>query len=142
MLVLDANILIYAINRNASLHGVAKGWLEKAMSGRETIGLPWNVLLAFLRVTTRPGLFAKPISIESALDIVDSWFAQPVVSVIEPGPRHLAILRQLLRPLGTGANLVPDAHLAAIAIEHGAELCSTDADFGRFSALRWRNPLM
>ena len=111
------------------------------MYGRETVGFPWNVLLAFLRLTTRPGLFRRPLSPETAFDLVASWLDQPSATIVHPGPRHLAVLRELLMPLGTGGNLTSDAHLAALAIEHGAELCSSDTDFERFRDLRWRNPL-
>jgi len=141
MIVLDANILIYAVNQDAVLHRKAKAWLESAISSSESIGLSWNVLLAFVRVTTRPGLFRNPLRPEVALDIIESWLNQPSVTVIHPGPRHVSILRELLVPAGTGGNLASDAHLAALAIEHGAELCSSDNDFGRFPRLRWRNPL-
>jgi uncharacterized protein len=103
--------------------------------------MPWIVLLAFLRLTTRPGLFQKPLSVEAAFDVVDAWLQQPSVSAPEPTARHLQTMRDLLLPLGTRGNLTSDAHLAALAIEHGAELCSTDHDFGRFNRLRWRNPL-
>jgi toxin-antitoxin system PIN domain toxin len=141
MIVSDANLLIYAVNKSAPLHRRAKSWLEEVLSGTETIGLPWNVVLAFLRITTRQGPLRHPLSLAQAFNIVDTWLEQPGVTVIHPGPRHARLLRNLLEPLGTGGNLTSDAHLAAIAIEHGAELCSSDSDFARFAGLRWRNPL-
>jgi hypothetical protein len=141
MTLVDANLLIYAVNQDAPLHRSAKGWLEAAISGTETIALSWNVLLAFLRLTTRAGLFRNPMPLDTALDLVDSWLDQPSVTVLEPGPQHIRVLRDLLLPIGTGGNLTSDAHLAALAIEHGAELCSLDADFARFPGLKWRNPL-
>ena len=141
MIVVDVNLLIYAVNEDSPDHKKAKLWLEAAVSGTETVGLPWIVLLAFLRLTTRPGLFQKPLSVDAAFDVVDAWLQQPSVTVPEPTARHLQTMRDLILPLGTGGNLTSDAHLATIAIEHGAELCSTDNDFGRFSRLRWRNPL-
>jgi toxin-antitoxin system PIN domain toxin len=141
MIIVDVNVLIYAVNEDAPVHQKAKSWLESAVSGTETVGLPWIVLLAFLRLTTRPGLFQKPLQIDKAFDLADAWLAQPSVTVPEPTSRHLRILRDLILPLGTGGNLTSDAHLAALAIEHGAELCSTDNDFARFGRLRWRNPL-
>jgi len=101
-----------------------------------------NGLLAFLRLTTRPGLFQKPLRVETAFDVVDGWLQQPSVTVPEPTSRQLRTLRDLVLPLGTGGNLTSDAHLAALAIEHGAEVCSTDEDFARFGRLRWRNPLV
>jgi uncharacterized protein len=141
VILLDVNILIYAVNRDAPLHSRAKSWLEATITGTETIGVPWTVLLAFLRLTTRPGLFRNPMSLDAAFDVTDSWLEQPSVSIIDPGPRHRAILRELLTPIGTGGNLTSDAHLAALALEHRAELCSSDRDFQRFPGLKWRNPL-
>lgn len=141
MIVVDVNLLIYAVNEDSPDHKRAKSWLEAAVSGTETVGLSWIVLLAFLRLTTRPGLFQKPLSVNAAFEIVNAWLQQPSVTVPEPTARHLQIMRDLISPLGTGGNLTSDAHLAALAIEHGAELCSADNDFGRFNRLRWRNPL-
>jgi len=141
MILIDANLLIYAVNENAPLHRKAKAWLEATLSGNETVGLSWNVLLAFLRLTTKAGIFRTPLTIESAFDLLNSWLAQRVVVAVEPTSQHVRILQDLLLPLGAGGNLTSDAHLAALAIEHGAELCSSDADFGRFPRLRWRNPL-
>lgn len=141
MIVLDVNILIYAVNRDAPLHSRAKSWLEGTISGAETVGIPWTVLLAFLRLSTRPGPFRNPMPLVTAFDMIDAWMEQPSVGIIEPGPRHRTILRGLLSALGTGGNLTSDAHLAALALEHQAELCSSDHDFLRFPGLRWRNPL-
>ncbi|MGD0497600.1 MAG: type II toxin-antitoxin system VapC family toxin [Bryobacteraceae bacterium] len=141
MILVDANLLIYAVNEDAPLHRKAKAWLESAISGSETVALSWNVLLAFLRLTTRAGLLRTPLPVDVALEVVEAWLSQPSVAVIHPGPRHLRVLRDLISPLGTGGNLTSDAHLAALAIEHGAQLYSTDADFARFPPLRWRNPL-
>jgi toxin-antitoxin system PIN domain toxin len=141
MILLDANLLIYAVNADAPLHRKAKSWLEAALSGQETVGFPWNVLLAFLRLTTRPGLFRRPLPADTAFGLVASWLDQPSAVIVHPGPRHLQVLRELLLPLGTAGNLTSDAHLAALAIEHRAELYSSDADFARFHGLKWRNPL-
>ncbi len=141
MILLDANLLIYAVNKDAPLNRKAKSWLESTLSGRETVGFPWNVILAFLRLTTRPGLFRYPLPIDTAFDVVASWLDQPSAIIVHPSPRHLRILRELLLPLGTGGNLTSDAHLAALAIEHRAELYSSDNDFVRFRGLRWSNPL-
>ena len=141
MIVVDVNLLIYAVNQDSPNHRKAKSWLETAVSGTETVGLSWMVLLAFLRLTTRAGLFQKPLSVDAAFDLVDGWLEQPSIAVLEPTARHLQTMRDLISPLGTGGNLTSDAHLAALAIEHGAELCSTDSDFARFNRLRWRNPL-
>ena len=141
MILLDANLLIYAVNEDAPFHRKAKPWLESTLSGRETVGFSWHVLLAFLRLTTRPSLFLRPLSIEAAFELMADWLEQPSATVVHPGPRHAVILRELLRPLGTGGNLTSDAHLAALAIEYGAELCSSDADFARFPGVNWVNPL-
>ena len=142
MILVDANLLIYAVNRDAPLNRKAQPWLESALSGTETVGFSWTVLLAFLRLTTRPGLFLRPLRVDTAFDLVASWLDQTSATIVHPGPRHLAVLRELLQPLGTGGNLTSDAHLASLAIEHGAELCSSDTDFARFPGLKWRNPLV
>lgn len=141
MILVDANLLIYAVNRDAPVHHQAKDWLERAINGPETVGLAWSVLLAFLRITTRPGLFASPLRPEAALDQVQEWLDQRTVVTPEPGSKHARILRDLLLVLGSGGNLISDCHLAALAIEHGATLYSSDYDFARFPSLRWKNPL-
>jgi toxin-antitoxin system PIN domain toxin len=129
------------VNEDSPLHGKAKSWLESALSGTETVGLPWTVLLAFLRLTTRSGVFTKPLPVRAAIDVVEAWLAEPAVVSVEPTPQHIRVLRDLLIATGTAGNLTSDAHVAALAIEHGAELCSCDIDFQRFPRLRWRNPL-
>jgi uncharacterized protein len=141
VIVLDVNILIYAVNSNAPLHSRAKTWLEAAISGPETVGFSWTVLLAFLRLTTRPGLFLNPLTLDRAFDLIDTWLQQSSVIIVDPGPRHAAILRGLLSAVGTGGNLTSDAYLAALALEHRAELYSLDHDFLRFPGLKWRSPL-
>lgn len=141
MKILDVNLLLYALDETAPRHRPARAWVEAALSGPQTVGLPWVVLLAFVRLSTRGAVFAEPLSAQEALDIVDGWLAQPAVTIVQPGRRHAAILRELLLDAGTAGNLVTDAHLAALAIEHGAELCSSDGDFSRFAGLRWADPL-
>jgi|ERR1700722_12009598 len=141
MILLDANLLIYAVNEDAPLNRRAKRWLEASLSGSETVGFSWNVLLAFLRLTTRAGLFRNPLPVDTAFDLVSSWLDQSSATIVHPGPNHLRIFRDSIQPLGTGGNLTSDAHLAALAIEYGAELCSSDADFARFPGLKWRDPL-
>lgn len=141
MILLDANLLIYSVNQDAPLNRKAKSWLESAVSGPDTVAFSWNVLLAFLRLTTRPGLFRNPLTVETAFGLIATWLDQPSTTIVNAGPRHLDIMRELLLPLGTGGNLTSDAHLAALAIEHGAELRSSDADFARFQGLKWSNPL-
>lgn len=137
----DVNVLLYAADDTSHHHANACAWLEAALSSTETIAFTWTVLLAFVRLSTRPAIFARPLDPSEALDLVDGWLAQPCATVVHPTARHAAILRDLLEQAGTAGNLTTDAHLAALAIEHGAELCSYDADFGRFAGLRWVNPL-
>ena len=137
----DVNLLLYAADQSSARHEPARAWVEEQLSGAETFAFAWVVLLAFIRLTTSSRVFRSPLTTSAALDLVDSWLAQPCVTVVHPTSRHAPVLRQLLEPLGTAGNLTTDAHLAALAIEHGAELCSTDLDFTRFAGLRWTNPL-
>jgi toxin-antitoxin system PIN domain toxin len=137
----DANVLLYAIDERSPRHEAARAWVERTLSGTETVGLAWMVLLAVVRVATRPAIFEHPLSGDEALDLVDGWLRQPCTTVVHPSVRHTAVVRELLGPLGSAGNLVNDAHLAALAIEHGAEVCSCDADFSRFAGLRWTDPL-
>jgi uncharacterized protein len=141
MILPDVNLLLYATNSDAPLHRGARVWLERTLSGAEPVAFSWSVILAFLRLTTRPGLFCSPLPLEAAFGVIGDWLAQPVAQVLHPGPRHFNLLKGLLEPIGTGGNLTPDAHLAALAIEHNALLCSCDSDFARFAGLRWKNPL-
>lgn len=141
MKLIDLNLLLYAVNRDAAHHRAARAWVEKTLSGEEPVAIPWTVLLGFLRVATHRRILPKPLDGEQAVKVVDGWLRQPVVRTLEAGPRHWSILRELLAETGVGGNLTSDAHLAALAIENGCELCSTDADFSRFRHLRWVNPL-
>jgi toxin-antitoxin system PIN domain toxin len=137
----DVNLLLYAIDEGSPRHEPAREWLEGILSGTEAVAFAWAVLLGFVRVSTNAAAFEQPLEAEEALNYVDGWLAQPVATVLQPGDRHAASLRKLLEPLGAAGNLTSDAHLAALAIEHGAELCSSDADFSRFEGLRWVDPL-
>jgi hypothetical protein len=139
--LLDLNVLLYAVNRDSAHHARAKAWLEQTLTAEEPVALPWVVLLGFLRLATTPRVFPQPLGPGQALEVVDGWLACPAVVALAPGNEHWRILKDLLAESGTAGNLTTDAHLAALAIEHGAELCSTDADFARFARLRWRNPL-
>ncbi len=141
MRVLDANLLLYAVDERSPRHTKARTWLEATLSGADTVGLTWGVLLAFVRMSTRASVFAQPLDVSEALDLVDSWLDQPCTTVLGPTERHSSVLRTLLQPLGAAGNLSSDAHLAAIAIEHGAEVNSCDTDFARFPGLRWKDPL-
>jgi uncharacterized protein len=137
----DVNLFLYAVDDCSPRHRAARSWVEATLSGSETVALAWTTMLAFVRLSTNPSLFDSPLNADEALDIVDGWLSQPCVTVIHPTERHLAVLRELLTPVGTAGNLTTDAHLAALAIEHGALLCSCDTDFARFSGLRWVDPL-
>lgn len=141
MKLLDLNLLIYAADEEAHHHKPAVEWFEKTMSGTETVAFPWHALIGFLRLTTRSRGLRNAWPIGRAMEVVDGWLAQPVAVVVHPTDRHAAVLRDLLVPLGTGGNLTNDAHLAALAIEHGATLCSHDNDFSRFKGLDWLDPL-
>ena len=141
MKLVDANLLLYAVDEASPHHATAKAWLEDRLGSSETFAFAWSVLIAFVRLSTNPRVFEAPLTLGEALALVDSWLEQPAVTVVHPTARHTALLRELLAPLGTAANLVSDAHLAALSIEHGAELCSADVDFGRFPRVRWLNPL-
>lgn len=141
MKVVDLNLLLYAVNRDAPHHERAKAWWERTLSSDEPIALPWAVLLGFLRLTTNARVFPQPLSPEAALTVVDGWLPYASVIALTPGAEHWRILRSLLVESGTAGNLTTDAHLAALTIEHGAELCSADGDFARFRSLRWVNPL-
>ena len=141
MKLVDVNLLLYAVNEDAHLHSQAKDWLSKVLTGSETVGFAWVVLLAFLRLSTRQAVFAQPLSPEASFELLNTWLSQPCATIVQPGDKHLKILGELVRQLGTGGNLISDAHLGALAIEYGAELCSADSDFARFPGLSWRNPL-
>jgi uncharacterized protein len=138
----DVNLFIYAYDAGSPHHGAAKTWIERVLSGSETIGLPWAVLLSFIRLSTQRATMTQPFDADTAVGLVEEWLEQPCTTIIAPTGRHPAILRDLLGPIGaTGGNLTSDAHLAALAIEHGATLCSCDNDFSRFAGLRWVDPL-
>jgi uncharacterized protein len=141
VILVDVNVLIYTIDRDSRSHGSAKRWLEEAFSGSEPIGLAWIVLLAFLRVVTRPGILRRPLDEDDALACVDEWIALPVTRVLHPTEAHWGVLRALLAHAGTAGNLTNDAHLAALAIEHNARICSADHDFLRFPGVSLINPL-
>lgn len=141
MLLVDANLLIYAVNSDAPLHAHARRWWEGTLSGSNAVGLPWVCLLAFLRVTTRTGILGKPLRVEDAVGYIEAWLAQPFVEAVSPGDSHWPILRNLLRLSGTGGNLTSDAHIAAMALERGAVIYSADHDFGRFPGIEHVNPL-
>jgi uncharacterized protein len=141
VIVPDINLLVHAYNAGSRVHAEARSWWEGLLGNPAPVGLPWVVALGFIRITTHPRIVANPLPAETACGHVAAWLAQPQVLILHPGNRHPEILFDLLRRLGTAGNLTTDAHLAALCIEHQAELHSTDADFIRFSGLRWKNPL-
>ncbi len=141
MILIDANILIYAHVSSFAQHRVAREWLDRQLNGPAPVGLPWASILAFLRLVTNSRVFEYPESIADAWGQAQAWLGCQTVWTPEPTARHAEVLGELLALPGMHGNLVPDAHLAALAIEHGLTLCSTDGDFARFRALRWLNPI-
>lgn len=141
MIVPDINLLLHAHNSESPVHAEARQWWEGLLNGTRPVGLAWVVILGFIRITTHRQILDRPLTTAVACARVREWLARPYVSVLHPGDRHAGVLFNLLETLGTAANLTTDAHLAALAIEHQAELHSTDADFHRFPGLRWTNPL-
>ncbi len=140
MRVVDANVLLYAVNTDAERHEPSRRWLDHALSGADTVGFTWLAQTAFLRLATKVGLFPRPLSAAEGLDVVRAWLDAPGARLVAPSSQHLDVLSRLLTDTGSGGNLVTDAHLAAIAIEHRAELVSYDTDFTRFAGLRCRRP--
>jgi uncharacterized protein len=141
VILVDANLLVYAANRSAPEHQGARRWLDARLSGTARVGFPWSSLLAFVRIVSNPAILRRAVSPADAWRQVEDWLGAEVAWIPLPGPRHAEVLRDLLRDSAMISRLVPDAHLAALAIEHGVTLCSTDGDFARFGRLRWENPL-
>lgn len=141
MRLVDLNILLYAVNPDAPQHRAVRSWWESALSGDEPIGLTWIVLLGFLRLATNARAFVRPLSPAQALDCIDRWLRHPNTHLVSETPEHWRILKELVGQTGTVGNLTTDAHLAALAIAHGAKLASCDTDFARFPGLRWQDPL-
>jgi uncharacterized protein len=138
--LVDANVLLYAVNRDADHHDRSRRWLDGALSGDATVAFSWIALLAFVRLATKEGLFPQPLSLDGAMDRVDGWLSAEPAVVVEPTVDHPRILRDLLRDVGAGGNIVNDAHLAALAIEHRCSVVSYDNDFARFGGVRWEPP--
>ncbi len=141
MIVVDANLLIYSYDRDSAHHTKSLTWLEKVFSGVEGVGLPLQSVAAFLRVVTNPRLSGKRISVEQAVQIVEEWIQQPNVQILVPGDRHWSVLRRMILEGRASGPLVSDAEIAALTIEYGGVLHTTDRDFARFPGLRWKNPL-
>ena len=133
----DVNVLVYAVNADSPQHDAARTWIEESLARPAGLGFAWPALIGFLRLSTRSGIFARPLPIDDALSVVDAWLGHPRARTLTPTTRHAAVLSGLLIGAGSGGNLVSDAHLAALAIEHGAEFGSFDRDFARYAGLRW-----
>ena len=136
----DANVLLYALDDTSARHLGAKAWLDAALSGSEEVGFAWVVLLAVLRLTTKPAVFAHPLRPDEAFDVIEGWLEQPCSLIVHPTVRHIGLLRGLVSGAGTAGNLTTDAHLAALSLEYGATICSYDADFSRFPGVALVDP--
>ena len=141
MILVDANLLLYAYDPDCSQHTASRQWLEDVLSGPELVRFTWLTLWAFIRISTNPQVFVRPLSAAEAHTIVASWLQLPNAGIVDPGERHLELLGRLLDSGQATGALAMDAALAAIAIEHGATLCSADRDFSRFADVDWRNPI-
>lgn len=140
MILIDANLLLYAYVKGFPEHERARQWLDSVLARPTKVGIPWPSLLSFVRLVTNPRVFERPVSMGDAWQQVQDWLSAKCVWIPHPGEAHAALLGELM-PLCQRSNLIPDAHLAALAMEHGLTLCSTDADFQRFRKVRWLNPL-
>lgn len=140
MKIVDANVLLYAVNADAPRHEQSRRWLDESLSLGATVGFAWIALMAFVRLSTKAGIFHAPLSTAGALDRVEAWLGARSAEVVDPTARHPALLRDLLAAVGTGGNLVNDAHLAALSIEHRGSIVSYDTDFQRFPGVRWELP--
>lgn len=140
MRIVDANVLLYAVNADANHHAASRAWLDAALAGSDSVGFTWLALLSFLRISTKPEIFPEALSSADAAEQVEAWIAAPGAEVMQPGEGHSRLLGRLLDDSGTAGNLTNDAHLAAIAIERRAQVVSYDRDFDRFAGLRWHRP--
>jgi toxin-antitoxin system PIN domain toxin len=140
-MLLDANLLLYAVHRSSRHHAPARDWLTDQLNGPRRVGLPWQSLAAFLRIATHPRAFERPLDPRHAWARVTEWLACDVAWIPQPGPRYAELLGRLVEMYDVRGNLVPDAQLAALALEHGLAVCSADTDFARFTDVEWRNPL-
>ena len=141
MILVDANILLYAEDSLSPFHQKARRWWDDSLSGTEPVCLCWTVLSAFIRIGTNPRVFECPLSLEQALSRIQGWIGQPCIRIIRPTERHWITFQQMLNDGQAVANLVTDAHIAALALEHGCTVASSDSDFARFPRLKWFNPL-
>ena len=141
MIVPDLNLLLYTYDSKSSFHTAAARWWTEALNGVEPVGLPHVVVFGFVRLVTSPRVFAAPMTVDEAAARVREWLAQPHVTALDGGPEHVENVLELLQKAGSAGNLVTDAQIAAIALEHGARLCTNDTDFRRFPGLKQFNPL-
>ena len=141
MILVDANLLLYAYHPRAEQHEESRAWLEAVLSGPDLVRFAWPTLWAFFRIATNPRVFERPLSTSEAEAAISAWLAQPAAGILDPGERYWDILRGLVRDGQAAGPLVMDAVLAAIALEHGATVCTTDRGFSRFPGLEWANPL-
>jgi toxin-antitoxin system PIN domain toxin len=141
VIIPDINLLVYSYNSDAPFHDEARDWWEDCLSNPGTVGLPWAVMLGFVRIMSSNAVFSDPMEPVDAISHVRSWLVCPQTEILTPGPRHLEILADILRAARASGRLTTDAHLAALAIETQSELHSNDVDFARFPGLRWRNPI-
>lgn len=141
MILVDINLLLYSTYTSTNEHEAARSWFDTQLNGTTRVGLPWASLLGYLRIATNRRVFPRAMSMSDAWGQIEDWLACEPVWIPQPTERHAEVLASLLTQPGVHGNLVSDAHLAALAIEHGLTLCSTDGDFARFRALRWQNPL-
>jgi len=141
VILVDTNLLVYARMSSLPQHRAAREWLDGRLNDHPRVGLPWTSLLGFLRIVTNSRIFERPDSIHAAWSQAEAWLRCPNVWIPQPAEGHAAIFGRLLTHTASVANLVPDAHLAALAVEHGLALCSTDGDFARFPGLKWVNPI-
>jgi toxin-antitoxin system PIN domain toxin len=141
MILVDANILLYAEDSLSEHHRAARDWWDSQLSGPEPVGLCWPVITSFMRIATNIRLHRRPLTLKESIERVQSWLDQPCVRVLTPTEQHWTLFQQMLRVSKATGNLVSDAHLAALAVEHNSTLASTDTDFARFRGLRWRNPI-
>lgn len=140
MKLVDANVLLYAVDADSHHHDASRRWLDEALSGTDTVLLPWVCALAFVRLTTSPRIYERPLSVDDAIEIVDAWLKHPAAISPEPSAGHLDRLRECLRATRTGGDLVTDAHLAAMAAQHRSMVVTFDSDFARFPRINWTRP--
>jgi toxin-antitoxin system PIN domain toxin len=141
VIVVDTNLLIYAYNSGSTHHAKARRWLEHTLSGSESVGLPWQSIAAFVRIMTDVRLPAEHLTALAAVEVVNGWLDQAIVRLLTPGEDHWSLFRQMVLDGQAAGSLVSDAQIAALTIEYGGVLYTTDRDFARFPGLRWRNPL-